>query len=152
MNDQAKTKLHLGLSVVIGPFYQNLAMILEELEVPYIVTDYMGFDWSDISRVDDNIQWKNMLEVRPPMREFNGAIVDFLVSQQWESAVMIMPEYPKDNQGISSELTHTSNRICTENTWIVLHRRNGILVTEWVVVFLFALVGCEQYINGIALI
>lgn len=74
-------------------------MILEDLDIPYIVTDYMGFDWSDISRVDDTVQWKNMLEVRPPMKEFNKAIVDFLVNQKWESAVMIMPEHPKDNQG-----------------------------------------------------
>lgn len=99
INVQANTKRHIGLTVVVGPFYQNLAMILEKLQIPYIVTDYMGFDWSDISRVDDTVQWKNILEVRPPMREFNDAIVDFLVWKGWESAVMIMPEDPKDNQG-----------------------------------------------------
>ena len=26
--------------VIIGPFYTNLAMILEQLDIPYLVTDY----------------------------------------------------------------------------------------------------------------
>ena len=77
----------------------NLAMILEDIGIPYIITDYMGFDWSDISRVDDKVKWKNIVEVRPPMVEFNRAVVDFFVLKGWESAVMIMPENPKDNQG-----------------------------------------------------
>ncbi|XP_052801887.1 glutamate receptor 2-like [Mya arenaria] len=98
MSNQANAKRDVGLSVVVGPFYQNLAMVLEELKIPYIVTDYMGFDWSDISRVDSTVQWKNIIEVRPPMPEFNSAIVDFFVFKGWESAVMIMPENPKDNQ------------------------------------------------------
>ena len=97
--DQANTKSEIGLSVVIGPFYMNLAMILEDIGIPYIITDYMGFDWSDISRVDDKVKWKNIVEVRPPMVEFNRAVVDFFVLKGWESAVMIMPENPKDNQG-----------------------------------------------------
>ena len=84
---------------MIGPFYMNLAMILEDMGIPYIVTDYMGFDWSDISRVDDNVRWENMVEVRPPMTEFNEAVVDFFVLNGWESAIMIMPENPTDNQG-----------------------------------------------------
>ena len=100
IDDQANTKSDVGLSVVIGPFYMNLAMILEDMGVPYIVTDYMGFDWSDISRVDDNVRWKNIVEVRPSMIEFNSAVVDFFVLNGWESAVMIMPENPKDNQGL----------------------------------------------------
>ena len=99
MNLGVGSKPNATLSVVVGPFYLNLAMILEDQEIPYIVTDYMGIDWSDISRADDDVTWKNMLEVRPPMSEFNGAIVDFFVHKEWESAVMIMPEHPKDNQG-----------------------------------------------------
>jgi len=51
------------------------------------------------SRVDNTVQWRNIIEVRPAMAEFNRAIVDFFVHKQWESAVMIMPENPKDNQG-----------------------------------------------------
>ena len=27
-------------NVIIGPFYTNLAMILERLDIPYLVTDY----------------------------------------------------------------------------------------------------------------
>lgn len=27
-------------NVIIGPFYTNLAMILERLHIPYVVTDY----------------------------------------------------------------------------------------------------------------
>ncbi|XP_045175501.2 glutamate receptor ionotropic, kainate 2-like [Mercenaria mercenaria] len=95
---QANTKKHLGLSVVVGPFYQNLAMILEDWGIPYVVTDYTGFDWSDINLVDSSVKWKNIVEVRPPMKEFNGAIVDYFVSKNWESAVMIMPEHPRENQ------------------------------------------------------
>ena len=82
----------------------NLAMILEDIGIPYIVTDYMGFDWSDISRVDDKVRWKNIVQVRPPMVEFNRAVVDFFVLEKWESAVMIMPENPKDNQGERTKL------------------------------------------------
>lgn len=85
---------------MVGPFYQNLAMILEDIGIPYVVTDYAGFDWSDINLVDSTVKWKNIVEVRPPMTEFNGAIVDFFVLRNWESAVMIMPEHPRDNQGI----------------------------------------------------
>ena len=36
------------------------------------------------------------------MVEFNRAVVDFFVLKGWESAVMIMPENPKDNQGDDS--------------------------------------------------
>ncbi|XP_052229590.1 glutamate receptor 2-like [Dreissena polymorpha] len=95
---QANTKRAIGLSVVVGPFYQNLAMVLEELQIPYIVTDYMGFEWSDTSRVDNIVKWNTILEVRPSMAEFNNAVVDLFVYKKWGSAVMIMPEFPKDNQ------------------------------------------------------
>lgn len=74
-------------------------MILEDAGIPYVVTDYMGFEWSDINLVDSFVKWKNVVEVRPPMTEFNQAIVDFLILKEWESAVMIMPEHPKENQG-----------------------------------------------------
>lgn len=96
---QANSKRDVGLSVVVGPFYQNMAMILEDKNIPYVVTDYSGFDWSDVSLVDSKVKWKNIVEVRPPMKEFNGAIVDYFILKNWESAVMIMPEHPRENQG-----------------------------------------------------
>lgn len=74
-------------------------MVLEELQIPYIVTDYMGFKWSDTSRVENIVKWNTILEVRPSMAEFNNAVVDLFVYKKWGSAVMIMPEFPKDNQG-----------------------------------------------------
>ncbi|KAL4225052.1 hypothetical protein ACF0H5_015746 [Mactra antiquata] len=96
--NQANTKKEAGLSVVVGPFYQNLAMILDNMTIPYIVTDYMGFDWSDVSLIESTVNWKNMVKVRPPMIEFNRAVVDVFVMKKWESVVMIMPENPKENQ------------------------------------------------------
>ncbi|XP_076450364.1 glutamate receptor ionotropic, kainate 3-like [Babylonia areolata] len=85
-------------NVIIGPFYTNLAMILEQLNIPYLVTDYKGFDWIDMSRVQDSTAWRTLVEIRPPAQEQNLAVVDLFASNSWQSAVMIMPESAADNQ------------------------------------------------------
>ncbi|KAL8624081.1 hypothetical protein ACOMHN_019503 [Nucella lapillus] len=85
-------------NVIIGPFYTNLAMILEQLNIPYLVTDYKGFDWIDMSRVQDRTWWRTVIEIRPPAQEQNLAVVDLFKSNNWQSAVMIMPENAADNQ------------------------------------------------------
>ncbi|KAL3842037.1 hypothetical protein ACJMK2_020102 [Sinanodonta woodiana] len=96
------------LTAVVGPFYMNLAMMLEQDGTPYIVTDHKGFNWSDVSRVNDHVPWKTVVEVRPPMKELNRAVVDVFLFKKWKSTIMIMPENPKDNeecQDLANRLT-----------------------------------------------
>lgn len=96
---QAQHKLKGGVSVVIGPFYLNLATVLEKHGIPYIVTDYKGFDWIDISKVRDPVKWKTTIEVRPPVQELNQAVVDLFIVRKWTNALVIMPEERRGNQG-----------------------------------------------------
>lgn len=58
-----------------------------------------GFDWIDMNRVQDEIDWKTMVEVRPCVRAQNLAVVDLFVHRNWKSAMMVMPESAADNQG-----------------------------------------------------
>ncbi|KAL5007885.1 hypothetical protein ScPMuIL_016691 [Solemya velum] len=95
---QAQHKHKGGVSVVVGPFYMNLAAVLEFRGIPYIVTDYEGFDWIDISKVRDPVKWKTTIEVRPPVQELNLAVVDLFKVQKWTNALVIMPEEPRKNQ------------------------------------------------------
>ncbi|GAB1608274.1 uncharacterized protein LOC115213333 [Argonauta hians] len=83
--------------LVIGPYYANLAMILDDVKMPYIVTDEKGNRWTDRSRTQDNIRWKTTLYIRPPAREQNKAVVDLFVLQRWDGGVMIMPANKEDN-------------------------------------------------------
>ncbi|XP_050409524.1 glutamate receptor 2 [Patella vulgata] len=85
-------------NLIIGPFYTNLAMMLEREGIPYLVTDYKGFDWIDMSRVEDRVKWKTIVEIRPPAQEQNLAVVDLFSVNEWDSAVMVMPGQPRDNQ------------------------------------------------------
>lgn len=86
--------------MIIGPFYENLAMIFENISLPYIVTDYIGFDWIDSSLVRNDIKWKTLVELLPSASEVNRAVVDLFVSRQWSSVVVILPGDSKVNQGI----------------------------------------------------
>ncbi|KAK3594050.1 hypothetical protein CHS0354_040811 [Potamilus streckersoni] len=95
LTTQAQQK---DFTAVVGPFYMNLAMILERVGTPYIVTDHKGFNWSDVSRVNDHVSWSTVVEVRPPMKELNRAVVDVFLLNKWKSTIVIMPENPKDNQ------------------------------------------------------
>lgn len=88
-----------GLSVVIGPFYFNLAMMLEMEDIPYVVTDMKGFDWVDNSRVGDVVQWNSLIEIRPSAENVNMAIVDIFLFNNWTNAVVLFPDSPKENQG-----------------------------------------------------
>ncbi|KAK0060328.1 glutamate receptor ionotropic kainate 2 [Biomphalaria pfeifferi] len=85
-------------NLIIGPFYTNLAIVLQKIKIPYIMTAYKGFDWIDMSRVQDTIKWKTLIEIRPPAADLNRAIVDYFIVKQYESALMIMPESAADNQ------------------------------------------------------
>ncbi|XP_014776235.1 glutamate receptor ionotropic, kainate 2 [Octopus bimaculoides] len=83
--------------LIIGPYYANLAMILDEVNMPYIVTDEKGNHWADRSRTQDNIRWKNTIYIRPPAREQNKAVVDLFALKKWDGGVMIMPANKEDN-------------------------------------------------------
>ncbi|XP_067655114.1 glutamate receptor 2-like [Haliotis asinina] len=85
-------------NLIIGPFYTNLAMILEKNHIPYLVTDYKGFKDIDMSRVQDRTNWRTLVEIRPPAQEQNMAVVDLFQIEKWESAVMLMPKNEADNQ------------------------------------------------------
>ncbi|CAG5126811.1 unnamed protein product, partial [Candidula unifasciata] len=85
-------------NLIIGPFYTNLAMILQKMEIPYLVTDYKGFDWIDMNRVQDRVNWKTMVEIRPSAQAQNLAVVDLFLHRNWKSAMMVMPESATDNQ------------------------------------------------------
>ncbi|KAK7486433.1 hypothetical protein BaRGS_00022357 [Batillaria attramentaria] len=79
-------------NVIIGPFYTNLAM---------------GFDWIDMSRVQDTTSWRTLVEIRPPAQEQNLAVVDLFNNNGWNSAVMVMPENAADNrecQNLASQM------------------------------------------------
>ncbi|KAH9518753.1 hypothetical protein Btru_006150 [Bulinus truncatus] len=51
-----------------------------------------------MSRVQDTIKWKTLVEIRPPAEALNLAIVDYFIVKKYESALMIMPESAADNQ------------------------------------------------------
>ncbi|XP_071100434.1 glutamate receptor 2-like [Haliotis cracherodii] len=85
-------------NLIIGPFYTNLAMMLEKNHIPYLVTDYKGFKDIDMSRVQDRTNWRTLVEIRPPAQEQNMAVVDLFQKEKWESAVMLMPKNEADNQ------------------------------------------------------
>lgn len=74
-------------------------MILDEVNMPYIVTDEKGNHWADRSRTQDNIRWKNTIYIRPPAREQNKAVVDLFALKKWDGGVMIMPANKEDNYG-----------------------------------------------------
>ncbi|XP_059178354.1 glutamate receptor 2-like [Physella acuta] len=85
-------------NIIIGPFYTNLAMMLQRMGIPYLVTSNKGFEWIDMSRVQDRIKWKTVVEIRPPAQAMNLAVVDFFLHRKWMSAIMVMPESAADNQ------------------------------------------------------
>ncbi|XP_035825510.1 uncharacterized protein LOC101862347 [Aplysia californica] len=85
-------------NLIIGPFYTNLAMMLQRMGIPYLVTDYKGFDWIDMSRVQDTVNWRTVVEIRPPAQAQNLAVVDLFLERKWSSAMMVMPESAADNQ------------------------------------------------------
>ena len=60
-----------------------------------------GFDWIDMSRVQDRTPWRTVVEIRPPAQEQNLAVVDLFKANDWPSAVMVMPQNAADNQGRS---------------------------------------------------
>ncbi|CAC5388573.1 GRIA4 [Mytilus coruscus] len=92
-NDKAET----GFSVVIGPYYTNLAMILEQENIPYVITQDKGFDYVDETRIEDHVSWSNLLEVTPPAEQLNQAIVDLFLAWQNKTAVVVLPDDPKIN-------------------------------------------------------
>ncbi|XP_021345787.1 glutamate receptor 4-like [Mizuhopecten yessoensis] len=96
--DQANLSSEHGLTVVIGPFYTNMAMILQMNGIPYVVTDYKGFDWIDSNRVTDSVQWHSVVEMRPAAAEINLAIVDICRAHNWTSVVVVLPDNPRENQ------------------------------------------------------
>ncbi|XP_033752870.1 glutamate receptor 4-like [Pecten maximus] len=98
VEDQANLGSDHGLTVVIGPFYTNMAMILQIVGIPYVVTDYKGFDWVDSNRVTDSVQWHSVVEMRPAASEINLAIVDLCRAQNWTSVVVVLPDNPRENQ------------------------------------------------------
>ncbi|XP_060066778.1 glutamate receptor 4-like [Ylistrum balloti] len=98
VDDQANLGSEYGLTVVIGPFYTNMAMILQMNGIPYVVTDYKGFDWVDNNRVTDSVQWHSVVEMRPAASEINLAIVDLCKTQNWTSVVVVLPDNPRENQ------------------------------------------------------
>lgn len=59
-----------------------------------------------MSRVQDTTPWGTLVEMRPPAQEQNLAVVDFFISENSTSAVMIMPESAADNQGDLSPRQH----------------------------------------------
>lgn len=87
--------------LVIGPYYMNMAMMLEQMGIPYLVTDNKGYEWTDMNRVDDPVQWNNMVELIPQVREQNRAVVDLFLKKNWDSVVMIMSDNSMANQGKS---------------------------------------------------
>lgn len=97
MTDQGDSQQKL--SVVIGPFYVNVAMIAERMGIPYIVTDYKGFDWIDVNRVRNQVTWKTMLEMKPPANLVNKAVVDMMKSYGWNIAVVVKPDDVSSDQG-----------------------------------------------------
>lgn len=99
MKLQANDKYASGVSVVIGPYYTNLAMILEQLKIPYVVTQNKGFDYVDETRIEDNVSWNNLVEVMPPMQDLNQAIVDLFLVWKNKTAVVVLPDDPKINDG-----------------------------------------------------
>ena len=60
-----------------------------------------GFDWIDMSRVQDRTPWRTVVEIRPPAQEQNLAVVDLFRANDWPSAIMLMPQNAADNQGPS---------------------------------------------------
>ncbi|XP_052064515.1 glutamate receptor 4-like [Mytilus californianus] len=94
---QANDKAETGVSVVIGPYYTNLAMILEQENIPYVITQDKGFDYVDETRIEDHVSWSNLLEVTPPAEQLNQAIVDLFLAWQNKTAVVVLPDDPKIN-------------------------------------------------------
>ena len=105
---QAYDKSSSGVSVVIGPYYTNLAMMFEQEDIPYVITQYKGFDYVDETLVEDNITWSNVVEVMPPADQLNQAIVDLFVMWENKSAVVVMPDDPKINDGRNLKLRFNS--------------------------------------------
>lgn len=87
------------LNVIIGPFYVNVAMIAERMGIPYIITDYKGFDWIDVNRVRNHVTWKNMLDLKPPSHQVNMAVVDMMKAYGWNLAIVVKPDDQTSDQG-----------------------------------------------------
>lgn len=102
---QAYDKHKSGVNVVIGPYYTNLAMILETLKIPYVVTQNKGFEYVDETLIEDDVNWKNLVEVIPPAKKINQAIVDLFIVWGNKSAVVILPDEPKIND-VCQDLIH----------------------------------------------
>lgn len=83
--------------IMIGPYYASLAMVMDHLEMPYILTDEKGNQWTDRSRTQDMTHWNSTIDIRPPAREQNKAVVDLFLHQNWEGGVMVMPANTEDN-------------------------------------------------------
>ncbi|CAG5120360.1 unnamed protein product, partial [Candidula unifasciata] len=100
INDSVSNETYKGIlpNLIVGPFYVNLAMILQRMGIPYLVTDYKGFDWIDMNRVQDTVKWKTVVEMRPPVQAQNLAVLDLFLHRNWKSAMMVMPESAADNQ------------------------------------------------------
>ncbi|BFZ15989.1 hypothetical protein BsWGS_19028 [Bradybaena similaris] len=100
ISDTVSNGTHNGTlpNLVVGPFYVNLAMILQRMRIPYLVTDYKGFDWVDMNRVQDTVHWETVVEMRPSVQTQNQAVVDLFLYRNWKSAMMVMPESAADNQ------------------------------------------------------
>ena len=74
-------------------------MVMDQLEMPYILTDEKGDKWTDRSRTQDMTSWNSTIDIRPPVREQNKAVVDLFLSKNWEGGVMVMPANIEDNYG-----------------------------------------------------
>lgn len=101
MTDEGESSV--SPSVIIGPFYMNVAMIAEKMGIPYIVTDYKGFDWIDVSSVRNHVIWKTMLVMKPPSQQVILAVVDMMNAYDWKIAVVVKPDDPTSDQGYKTQ-------------------------------------------------
>lgn len=75
-------------------------MIFEQENIPYVITQYKGFDYVDETLIEDEVTWSNVVEVMPPAEQLNQAIVDLFLTWGNKSAVVVMPDDPKINDGM----------------------------------------------------
>lgn len=98
------------LNVIIGPFYVNVAMIAERMGIPYIITDYKGFDWIDVNRVRNHVTWKTMLDLKPPSHQVNMAVVDMMKAYGWNLAIVVKPDDQTSDQECNDMLAQMMKR------------------------------------------
>lgn len=77
---------------MVGPYYMNVAMMMEQLNITYLTTAGKGYHWSDMTRLEDTVNWATLVELVPPQEQQNMAVVDLFLVRHWMSAIMIMPD------------------------------------------------------------